>query len=118
MLCAGMEQTLATNNKCNKIFKIDCSPLCCLFQKKDKMVRHIVSSCCKLTGTKYTKRHIDVAQHHKHSPIPSVVDGNITITWDLKMVVDKKLEHNCPDIVAIDKEEHTAQIINIVNPST
>eukprot|EP00957_Ditylum_brightwellii_P104599 7970200-Ditylum_brightwellii.AAC.1 len=102
MLCAGMEQTLVTNNKQHKIFKMDCLPLCCLCQKKDEMVRHIVSSCCKLEGTKYTKRHKNIAhyvnwnmlkerdipvtkQWYKHSPITSVMDGNITITWDLKM---------------------------------
>eukprot|EP00957_Ditylum_brightwellii_P039248 2969401-Ditylum_brightwellii.AAC.1 len=29
------------------------------------------------------------------------------------MVVDKKLEHNCPDIVVIDKDVCTTQIIGI-----
>eukprot|EP00957_Ditylum_brightwellii_P074607 5669297-Ditylum_brightwellii.AAC.1 len=55
-------------------------------------------------------------QWYKHSPIPSIIDGNITITWDLKIVVDKKLEHNCLDIVVIDKDTCTTQIIGIVVP--
>eukprot|EP00957_Ditylum_brightwellii_P203453 15334676-Ditylum_brightwellii.AAC.1 len=32
------------------------------------------------------------------------------------MEVDKQLEHNCPDIIVIDKEGHTAQIIDITVP--
>eukprot|EP00957_Ditylum_brightwellii_P063903 4848288-Ditylum_brightwellii.AAC.1 len=80
------------------------------------MARHIVSSCCKLAGTKYTKRHKNIAQYlhwkmlkehsipvmkqwYRHSLIPSAIYGNSTIIWDLKMVVDKRLEHNRPDML-------------------
>eukprot|EP00957_Ditylum_brightwellii_P170380 12968335-Ditylum_brightwellii.AAC.1 len=55
-----MEQTLATNAIKKKISKLDCSPLYRLCKQKDETVRHIVSTCPKLAGTKYTKRHNDV----------------------------------------------------------
>eukprot|EP00957_Ditylum_brightwellii_P002546 195681-Ditylum_brightwellii.AAC.1 len=58
-----MEQTLATNAIKGKVFKLDCSSLCRLCQQKDETVQHIVSACPKLAGTKYTKRHNDVAQY-------------------------------------------------------
>eukprot|EP00957_Ditylum_brightwellii_P183868 14005316-Ditylum_brightwellii.AAC.1 len=60
-----MEQTLATNAINKKIFRLDCSPLCRLCQQKHETVRHIVSTCPKLVGKKYTKRHNDVA-HYVH----------------------------------------------------
>jgi hypothetical protein len=128
-----MEQTLATNAIKKKIFKLDCSPLCRLCQQKDETVRHIVSACPKLAGTKYTKRHNDVARYvhwnilkergievtaqwWKHVPIASVIDGDTTITWDLKIITDKSLEHNRPDIVLHNKKEGWAQILDIAVP--
>eukprot|EP00957_Ditylum_brightwellii_P087302 6644413-Ditylum_brightwellii.AAC.1 len=62
-LCAAMEQMLATNSIKNKIFKLDCSPLCRLCQQKDETVHHTISTCPKLAVTKYTKRHNDVARY-------------------------------------------------------
>eukprot|EP00957_Ditylum_brightwellii_P012714 960954-Ditylum_brightwellii.AAC.1 len=58
-----MEQMLATNTIKKKIFKLDCSPLCSLCQQKDETVRHIVSACPRLAGTKCTKCHNDVARY-------------------------------------------------------
>eukprot|EP00957_Ditylum_brightwellii_P185028 14090517-Ditylum_brightwellii.AAC.1 len=58
-----MEQTLATNIIKKKIFKLDCSPLYRLCQQKDETVCHIVSARPKLAGTKYTKRHNDIARY-------------------------------------------------------
>eukprot|EP00957_Ditylum_brightwellii_P057355 4349336-Ditylum_brightwellii.AAC.1 len=128
--CAAMEQTLVTNNKRQKIFKQDCSLLCCLCQQKDETTRHIVSGCSNLAGSEYTQHHNEVAQYvhwnllmehgtpitpqwYRHSPTPSVIDGKTTITWDLKMVVDKVLEHNWPNIVILDRASKTSQIIDI-----
>eukprot|EP00957_Ditylum_brightwellii_P096170 7326612-Ditylum_brightwellii.AAC.1 len=128
-----MEQTLVTNGKCNKIFKKECSPLCHLCQQKDKIVQHIVSSCYKLAGTKYTKRHTKVPQYahwnilkehgikipkqwYKHSSTSSVVDGDMKINWGLKIVINIMLEHNCLDIVILDKKNNATQIIDIAVP--
>eukprot|EP00957_Ditylum_brightwellii_P200762 15304067-Ditylum_brightwellii.AAC.1 len=122
VLCAAMEQTLATNAIKHKIFKLNCSPLCRLCYQKDETVWHIVSACPKLAGTKYTKRHDDVAcyvhwnllkktgievpvQWWKHEPIALVLDRDTTITWDLKIITDKSLEHSRPDIVLHNKKE-------------
>eukprot|EP00957_Ditylum_brightwellii_P167362 12741213-Ditylum_brightwellii.AAC.1 len=121
-----MERTLATNAIKYEIFKLKCSPLCRLCQQKDETVWHIVSGYPKLAGAKYTKRHNDVAhyihwnllkersievlvQWWKHVPIASVLDGDTTITWDLKIITDKSLEHNRPDIVLYNKKEGWAQ---------
>eukprot|EP00957_Ditylum_brightwellii_P060937 4626334-Ditylum_brightwellii.AAC.1 len=132
-LCAAMEQILATNSIKHKIFKLDCSPLCRLCQQKDKTVQHIVSACPKLAGTKYTKHHNDVAcymhwnllterdiemtaQWWKHVPIASVLNRDTTITWDLKIITNKSLEHNRSDIALHTKREGWAQILDIVVP--
>eukprot|EP00957_Ditylum_brightwellii_P204345 15338827-Ditylum_brightwellii.AAC.1 len=67
---------------------------------------HIVSVCPKLAGMKYTKHHNDVAcyicwnllnewgievhaQWWKYEPIASILDGDTTITWDLKIITNK-----------------------------
>eukprot|EP00957_Ditylum_brightwellii_P091132 6938655-Ditylum_brightwellii.AAC.1 len=85
-------------------------------------VQHIVSACPKLAGTKYTKQHNDVAhflhwnllkergievpvQSWKHVPIASVINGDTTINWDLKIITNKSLEHNRPDIVLCNIKE-------------
>eukprot|EP00957_Ditylum_brightwellii_P182143 13877680-Ditylum_brightwellii.AAC.1 len=132
-LCAAMEQMLVMNNKMQKIFKQDCSTICCLCQQKHETIQHIVSGCSKLAGIKYTKQHNEVAQYvHwnllkelvisvtaqwlKHSHTPSVITSETTITWDLKMVVDKLLEHNWSNIVILDRASKTAQIIDINVP--
>eukprot|EP00957_Ditylum_brightwellii_P072619 5518107-Ditylum_brightwellii.AAC.1 len=87
-LCAAMGQTLATN---------------------------AIKTCPKLVGTKYIKHHNDVAQYvhwnllkgrgievpaqwWKHVPIASVLDGDTSIIWDLKIITNKSLKHNRPDI--------------------
>eukprot|EP00957_Ditylum_brightwellii_P093279 7103558-Ditylum_brightwellii.AAC.1 len=132
-LYAAMEQMLVMDSKRQKIFKQDCSLLCCLCQQKDETIRHIVSRCSKLMGTTYTKQHNEVAhythwnllqkqsllvppQWYKHSPTPSVIGSKTIITWDLKMVVDKALECNQPNIAILDRVSMTAQIIDIAVP--
>eukprot|EP00957_Ditylum_brightwellii_P049734 3771591-Ditylum_brightwellii.AAC.1 len=132
-LCTAMEQALVANNKRQKIFKQDCSLLCCLCQQKDETTWHILSGCSKLAGSKYTQRHNKVAQYvhwnllkecgipvipqwYKHSPILSVIDGKTAITCDLKMVVDKVLKHNWHNIAILDRASKTAQIIDITVP--
>eukprot|EP00957_Ditylum_brightwellii_P038956 2944222-Ditylum_brightwellii.AAC.1 len=84
-------------------------------------------------GTKYTKHHNDVlhyvhlnllkewgievpAQWWKHVPINSILDGDTTVTWDLKIIADKSLEHNRPDIVLYNKKEGWAQVLDIAVP--
>eukprot|EP00957_Ditylum_brightwellii_P171294 13039699-Ditylum_brightwellii.AAC.1 len=132
-LCAAMEQTLATNAIKHKIFKLDCSPLCRLCQQKDETVWHIVSACPKLAGMKYTKHHNDVVRYvhwnllkergievpvqwWKHVPIASVLDRDTTIIWDLKIITNKSLKHNRPDIVLHNKKEGWAQVLDIAVP--
>eukprot|EP00957_Ditylum_brightwellii_P009639 726192-Ditylum_brightwellii.AAC.1 len=129
-LCAAMEQMLATYAIKHKIFKLKCSLLCRLCQQKDRTVQHIVSTCPKLAGTKYTKRHNDVAycthwnllkergievpaQWWKHVPIVSVLDGDTTTTWDLKIITDKSLKHKRQDIVLHNKKEGWEQVLDI-----
>eukprot|EP00957_Ditylum_brightwellii_P070446 5352408-Ditylum_brightwellii.AAC.1 len=43
-------------------------------------------------------------QWNQHLPTPSIIDSNITIIWDLKMVVDVVVEHNLPDIVIVGRK--------------
>eukprot|EP00957_Ditylum_brightwellii_P138039 10523695-Ditylum_brightwellii.AAC.1 len=99
---------------------------CRLCQQKDKTVQHIVRVCPKLAGTKYTKQHNGIARYihwnlwheqgievpvqwWKHVPISSIIDGVTTNPWDLKIITDKFLKHNRPDIVLHNRKEGWAK---------
>eukprot|EP00957_Ditylum_brightwellii_P185685 14137902-Ditylum_brightwellii.AAC.1 len=60
-LCAAMEHALVMDNNHRKIFKQGYSLLCCLCQRKDETIQHIIGGCGKLAGNKYMNMHTEVA---------------------------------------------------------
>eukprot|EP00957_Ditylum_brightwellii_P183308 13962923-Ditylum_brightwellii.AAC.1 len=43
--------------------------------------------------------------------------GKATITRDMKIIINKSLDHNRPDIVILEKEDEKAQILDNIVPT-
>lgn len=127
-----------TNNKnpihTEKIWKLDCSPMCCLCKEQPERIAHVISGCKMLAANKYTFRHNQVAKYvHwnilkdndikvddnrlKHEPKESVINGGKTITWDISIIIDKKVKCNKPDIIIHNTKDKTCMIIDIAIPN-
>eukprot|EP00957_Ditylum_brightwellii_P202339 15329733-Ditylum_brightwellii.AAC.1 len=61
---------------------------------------------CGTLSARAPKQGIEVpAQWWKHRPIASILDGDTTTTWDLKIVTNKSLKHHMPAIALHRRKE-------------
>lgn len=51
LICAGQEQIIKTRFLQNKIWKINCSPMCQLCKQHPEKIAHIISGCNSLAAT-------------------------------------------------------------------
>ena len=108
LICAAQERTINTRYIQRKIWKLDCSPMCRLCKEQPETIAHVISGCKMLAANKYTFRHNQVAKYvHwnilkdnnikvddnwlKHEPKDSVINGDTTITWDMSIIMYKKV---------------------------
>ena len=61
LIMAAQEQALNARAVAHKIYHTVQDPKCRLCKQHTETVAHIISGCCKFTGTKYTERHNNVA---------------------------------------------------------
>ena len=107
--------------------------MCRLCKEKSETVAHIVSGCKMLAANKYTFRHNQVAKYLHwniirdrgfsvpenlllHKPKKLVTKGGVTITWDMVIITDKKVECHIPDILVHDSNARSCQIIDVAIP--
>ena len=133
LLTAAQDQALRTNIIETKIDKTsDCS-LCRLCKEADETVTHIASQCSKLAQLEYKARHDKVAQalhwelcrkndlqHEKnwyeHNPQSVVENDKCKILWDFTIQTDHYITARRPDIVVVDKDKKTCQLIDVACP--
>ena len=133
-ILAAQEQAIRVRAVQHLIDKSYSSPTCRLCGQRDETVAHIVSECQTLAQKQYKKwRHDVVAKvlhwelcakyglphsdrWYEHSPEPSVQNDRAKIIWDVLIQTDKKLEHNKPDIVVVNKETNACLIIDVACP--
>ena len=133
-ILAAQEQAIRVRAVQHLIDKSYPSPTCRLCGQRDETVAHIVSECQTLAQKQYKKwRHDVVAKvlhwelcakyglphsdrWYEHSPEPSVQNDRAKIIWDVLIQTDKKLEHNKPDIVVVNKETNACLIIDVACP--
>ena len=133
LIIAAQEQTLATNYVRKNIWKTDCDPRCRICKESAETVKHIVSGCTCLAGSKYTNRHdklgtyvhwtilkdlgINVCDEwFKHVPEKVVESGETIIMWDYAIITDKKVGANRPDITIHDRKEKKVILIDFSVP--
>ena len=132
---AAQEQALRVNSIKRNIDGQDVSPLCRMCRKTNETVQHIVSGCTVLAGTRYLVRHDIVGKHvhwlilkkydipvggtwYQHVPqtVTESSDGNVVIYWNKPIQTDRKVAHNKPDIVVIERKERRWFIIDFAIP--
>jgi hypothetical protein len=133
LLCAAQEQALATNHVRTKIWKTHNNSMCRLCKAQNETVQHIVSGCKMLAGTQYIHRHNQVAKYlHwnilrdlkqkvsdswlKHEPRESITIDGVNVMWDSYLLTDRKVAHNCPDIVIHNTNTRSCIIIDVAIP--
>ena len=131
---AAQDQAISTNNHRKVILKEDISPLCRVCGTSNETVSHILSECPALAQCEYkTWRHDLVAQaiHWKlcqkwgfeagktwysHEPERVLENEDCKLLWDFPIQTDKKLDHNKPDIVCVDKKAQETLLIDPACP--
>ena len=53
---------------------------------------------------------------YEHQPLPVVENGDVRITWDMTIYIDKKLRHNRPDITLLQRGTKEWTLIDIAVP--
>jgi hypothetical protein len=132
-IVAAQDQALSTNATKYHVHKTNESPKCRLCKDKDETVNHIIGECRTLAEKAYKKRHDKVAttlhwemcktnglEHepkwYQHQPQKVVENEKVKILWDWNVQTDKVIEHRRPDIILVNKEEKTCQIIDVAIP--
>jgi hypothetical protein len=134
LILAAQEQALNTNAINKNIYGMDCTDRCRLCGTELETVTHVVSACSVLAQKEYKRRHdkvcanlhwnlcrkfgIDVTEKwYQHEPEGVVENERVKILWDFMIQCDRDIEHRRPDIVVVNKEANTCQLIDVACPS-
>ena len=134
LILAAQEQALNTNAINKNIYGLDCTDRCRLCGTELETATHIVSACSVLAQREYKRRHdkvcanlhwnlcrkfdVDVTEKwYQHQPERVVENEKVKILWDFMIQCDREIEHRRPDIVVVNKETNTCQIIDVACPS-
>ena len=119
---AAQTQSLRTNAVKAKIDRSLKDSLCRMCRQKDETVNHLLGECPKLAQKEYRRRHDGVAKAlhwdlvcgqyefersdkwYEHSPENVEDNEKCKLLWDFSIQTDKKLDHNRPYIVLVDKQ--------------
>lgn len=93
---------------------------CSLCKEKDEKTDRIVSGCSKIAQSDYKNCHNEVAavlhwnlckkcgtpgkKQWERMPKKGVGNELVKILWNFKIQTDKKLEHDTPDIMVVEKK--------------
>ena len=132
---AAQEQALPTNWLKARILGEGANPMCRKCSKKVETVTHLISSCSSLAQYHYRKRHDKMGlrvywelcklAHIKCSEkwfneSPEKVRksecGRYEVWWDRSVETPKKLDHNKPDVVLIDRVNKSWIVIDFSVP--
>lgn len=101
---------------------------------REETLDHLISGCSSLAPKQYLDRHNrvagiihkelrkkymayeDPAPYYQYEPPPVTEDLNVRLYWNRKIITDKPITNNIPDIVLTVKDQKTAYIIDIAVP--
>ena len=89
-------------------------------RQKDETVNHLLGECPKLAlhwelCGQYEFERSD--KWYEHSPENVKDNDKCKLLWDFSMQTDKKLDHNRPNIVLVDKQSKSCLIIDVTCPN-
>ena len=79
-------------------------------KRHDGVAKALHWDLCRGYGLEHTEKWYD------HKPEPVRENQDVKILWDFTIQTDKKITHNRPDIVLIDKRNSKCQIIDVACP--
>ena len=130
LLTAVQDQALRTNSIKNRIDKEDVSPMCWLCGEREETISHVTAECKKKEYKIWRQDKVGQAIHWKlcqtfslpckdkwydHAPEGVMENGQVKVLWDFRVQTDHLLEHNRPDIVVLEKEERTCNVIDVAS---
>ena len=101
MITAAQDQALRTNAIKAKAEKQNLSPLCRMCGEKDESMGHLVGECSKLAPTEYKHRH---------------ENNHVKLLWDFNIQTSTCIQARRPDVVVVDRDKKTCNIIDIAVP--
>ena len=135
-ICAIQEQAITTNYIRKVYHKTVNTDTCRLCKQHPETIHHVVSGCPILADNAYTQRHDNIArlvhlrlaegngliqpnkfQWYNYEPETVLENNDIKLLWNLQIHTDKRLKHNKPDLVLINKKMKSCKIIDIACPS-
>ena len=73
----------------------------------DKVALRVHWEMCRKYGIECTDKLYD------HKPLPIAENGEVRITWDMTIYIDKVLKHNWPDTTLVHKDTPKWTLIDI-----
>lgn len=134
-ITAIQDQVVATRSYVRHILKQNIpSDSCRLCGDKTESIQHISGGCSIIAPKEYTNRHNDIAKiihshlclkhnilknsipYYKYQPENIGESDSVKIYWDTMLITDRRVLHNKPDIVVIDKREREGFILDVAVP--
>ena len=133
LITAAQDQCIRTNYIKARIDKTQENSLCRMCGQKEKTVIHIICECTKLAQKDYKKRHelVGTAIHwelckqlefnhadkwYEHKPESVLENEKSQLLWDFEVQTDHHIEARRPDLIIVDKEKKTCQIVDFAIP--
>ena len=133
LITAAQDQALNTKWHNTNILGRSQDSLCRRCHKHQETVQHIIAGCPELAQTAYLNRHNQVASFlhwsicqrenlpccttwYEHLPEKITENEKIKILYDFTIYTDKKIPHNRPDIVIVNKAENSTLFIDVACP--
>ena len=134
-MCAAQEKALNTRCFCRTVMKQDVNLMCRMCGTSAETVSHLTSCCGMLAQREYRRRHDKMGLRvywelcgkygierscRWYEEVPEEVrvssDGQYEIWWDRAVITTKKMEHNRPDVVVIDRVMRRGWIVDFAVP--
>ena len=137
LILAAQEQALRLNWVKRMIDKEECSPRCRMCDRENETVSHIVSECTQLAQNEYKKcRHDKINaiihwhlckkfgfsccgksyEHFVEKDTRILENEDAKILWDFSIQTERKIEHNKPDVVLLDKSKKVCFVLDVACP--
>ena len=133
MITEAQGQALRSNAIKAKVEKQNLSPLCRMCGEKDESMGHLVGECSKLAQAEYKHRHDNVARMihwniahsyafdvsskwHERKPVGVIENDHVKLLWDFIIQTSTYIQARRPDVVVVDREKKTCNIIDIAVP--
>ena len=133
LITAAQDQCIRTNYIKARIDKTQENSLCRMCGQKEETVMHIICECTKLAQKEYKQRHdlVGTAIHwelcqqlefnhaykwYEYKPESVLENEKSQLLWNFEVQTDHHIEARRPDLIIVDKEKKTCQIVDFAIP--